>query len=64
MKFAGNEREEASKETSTRKTKFLIRYFGGLNEAMRIVYNARYYDILLIEEYGRDGLIITAESKL
>lgn len=61
LKFTGNEREQASKETSLRKTKFLITFFAGINEEMRIVYGGNNYDILLIEEYGRDGLIITAE---
>lgn len=62
--FSGKESEESDKETSTSVKKFLIRYYSGINEAMRIVYNGRNFDITRIDEYGRDGLVITAEAKL
>ena len=63
QKAGGNEREEGQKETATNKVKFKIRFFAGINETMRIVYNSIYYDILEIQELGREGLWITAERK-
>jgi SPP1 family predicted phage head-tail adaptor len=63
QKAGGNEREEGQKETATNKVKFKIQFFDGIDETMRILYNSKYYDILEIQELGREGLWITANRK-
>jgi SPP1 family predicted phage head-tail adaptor len=60
----GNEKVEADQVTSTSKVKFKIRFFDGIDESMRILYNSKYYDILDIQELGREGLMISANKKL
>jgi SPP1 family predicted phage head-tail adaptor len=60
----GNEKVEADQVTSTSKVKFKIRFFDGIDESMRISYNSKYYDILDIQELGREGLMISASKKL
>ena len=63
MKDGGTDREEASKTTATQKVKFKIRFFDGINETMRVLYNSNYYDITQIQELGREGLWIHANKK-
>lgn len=63
QKAGGKENLEGGKTTATRQVKFKIRYFGGIDEDMRIVYNSSYYDITEIQELGREGLWITANKK-
>jgi SPP1 family predicted phage head-tail adaptor len=60
----GAERYEANTETATNKVKFKIRYFAGINEAMRILYNDGIYDIYQIQELGREGLFLWGEKKV
>ncbi|RMD51895.1 head-tail adaptor protein [Candidatus Parcubacteria bacterium] len=44
--------------------KFTIRYLSGIDETYRIVYDGKNWDILSIEEIGRnEGLVIVAEVK-
>lgn len=64
QKAGGNEREEGQKKTATNKVKFKIRFFDGIDETMRVVYNGKYYDIREIQELGREGLWLTAQRKL
>lgn len=60
----GSEKEEASKNTATRMVKFKIRFFDGITEDMRILYNGNYYDIHEIQELGREALWLKASKKL
>jgi len=60
----GSERYEANTETATNKVKFKIRYFAGINEAMRVKYNDGIYDIYQIQELGREGLFLWGEKKV
>lgn len=64
LKSGGNEYIEADKVTATNRVKFKIRFFAGINEKMRIVYNSNYYDIIEIQELEREGLWITATKTL
>ncbi len=63
-KFGGGEKLEAGKTTATNKVRFKIRFFDGISEDMRILYNNRYYDITEIQELGREGLWLTANVKV
>jgi SPP1 family predicted phage head-tail adaptor len=64
IKGTGGENIEADQVTATNKVKFKIRYFAGINETMRILYNGFYYDITEIQELDREGLFLTATKKL
>lgn len=59
----GSEKSESDRRTATNKKKFLIRYYTGITQDMRIVYGGQNYDILDIHEWGREGLELTAEVK-
>jgi SPP1 family predicted phage head-tail adaptor len=63
QKKSGGEQVEGQKETATNKVNFNIRFFDGINETMRVLYDSNYYDILEIQELGREGLRITGERK-
>ena len=63
QKHGGVEKLEGGKNTATNKVKFKVRYFAGITEDMRIVYNSQDYDIHEIQELGREGLWITASRK-
>lgn len=64
QRVGGTEVEEADKTTATRKVKFKIRYFAGLDETMRVLYDGSYYDITEIQDLGREGLWLYANKKL
>jgi len=64
QRVSGTETVDADQVTATNKVKFKIRYFAGINESMRIVYNSNYYDILEIQELDREALWLTATRKL
>ncbi len=59
----GREQLEADKDTATVKRRFKIRFFAGIDETMRIVYDGKNYDIESIQELDREGLWITATYK-
>jgi len=63
-KFGGGEKFEAGKTTATNKVRFKIRFFDGITEDMRILYNGKYYDITEIQELDREGLWLTANTKI
>ena len=63
-KVSGSERVEADQITATNKVRFKVRFFDGINEAMRVLYNGAYYDIIEIQELDREGLFLTATKKL
>ena len=63
-KVSGSEKIEADQITATNKVRFKIRFFDGITEAMRVVYNGAYYDIIEIQELDREGLFLTAIKKL
>jgi len=63
-KVSGSEKIEADQITATNKVRFKIRFFDGITEAMRVVYNGAYYDIIEIQELDREGLFLTATKKL
>ena len=63
-KVSGSERVEADQITATNKVRFKIRFFDGINESMRVLYNGAYYDIIEIQELDREGLFLTATKKL
>lgn len=63
-KGTGLEKPEGGKVTATNKVRFKIRYFAGIDETMRVVYNSNYYDIHEIQELDREGLWITASKKI
>lgn len=63
QKVSGKEAEEASRITATNYVKFKIRFFAGITEDMRILYNSNYYDIVEIQELDREGLWIKASRK-
>jgi len=50
---SGGERYEADQKVAERITKFIIRYNSSVTEVMRVVYGGCVYDILSIEEIGR-----------
>lgn len=57
----GGERFEGDRDTSRTLASFEIRWRSGLNPKMRIIYNSNTYDIIDIDELGRnEGLIIKA----
>lgn len=62
-KAGGNEKEEASRVTATNLVKFKIRFYTGITEDMIIQYNGNDYDILEIQELGREGLWLKASRK-
>lgn len=63
-KVSGGENVQAGQVTATNKVRFKIRYYSGINEAMRIDYNGHYYDIVEIQELDREGLFLTATKRL
>jgi SPP1 family predicted phage head-tail adaptor len=64
QKVSGTESITADQVTATNKVRFKIRYFAGINESMRVVYNSNNYDILEIQELDREGLWLTASRTL
>ena len=64
QKVSGTEGITADQVTATNKVRFKIRYFAGINESMRVVYNSNNYDILEIQELDREGLWLTASRTL
>jgi SPP1 family predicted phage head-tail adaptor len=64
QKVSGTEGNNADQVTATNKVRFKIRYFAGINESMRVVYNSNNYDILEIQELDREGLWLTASRTL
>ncbi len=62
-RFGGVEKLEASKTTATNRVRFKIRFFAGIEEDMRVVYNSKNYIITEIQELGREGLWLTAERE-
>lgn len=62
-RFGGGEKLEAYKITATNKVRFKIRFFAGITEDMRILYNGDKYDITEIQELDREGLYLTANKK-
>lgn len=63
-RFGGAEKLEGGKTTATNKIRFKIRFFAGISEEMRVLYNGRYYDIIEIQELHREGLWLTATTKI
>lgn len=63
QKAGGNEKIESGRITATNRKKFKIRFYDGIDEGMRIVYNSNYYDIVEIQELDREGLWLTATKK-
>jgi len=63
QRAGGREQLEADKDTATVKRRFKIRFFAGIDETMRIVYDSKNYDIETIQELDREGLWITATYK-
>lgn len=62
--IGGSESQEQARETATRRLNFFIRWYTGITEDMRIVYDGNNYDIISIHEIGRrEGLRIHAEYK-
>lgn len=60
----GKEGTEQMRETAVQRKVFVIRYYAGVTEEMRINYDSRYFDILHIQEMGdREALKITAEAR-
>lgn len=59
-RVGGNERLEGDKITATNKVRFTIRLKEGITEDMRITYKGENYDIIEIQELGREGLWLTA----
>ena len=49
-KAGGTDRNEADKTTATQNIKFKIRFYAGINENMRILYDGFEYDITQIQE--------------
>jgi len=64
QKAGGTETLQADKTTATNKVKFKIRFFAGINEDMRIVYDGAYFDITEIQELDREGLWISANKRV
>jgi SPP1 family predicted phage head-tail adaptor len=63
-KVSGSEKIEADQVTATNKVRFKIRFFNGIDETMRVLYNGNYYDIVEIQELDREGLFLSAIKKL
>lgn len=63
QKAGGKEGEEASRITATNMVRFKIRFFAGITEDMRVLYNGNYYDIIEIQELDREGLWLKASRK-
>ncbi len=63
-RFGGIEKMEAGKTTATNRIRFKIRFFDGITEDMRVLYNSKYYDITEIQELNREGLWLTANTKI
>jgi len=64
QKAGGTENLQADKTTATNKVRFKVRFFAGITEDMRIVYNGAYYDITEIQELEREGLWISANKRV
>ncbi len=62
-RFGGIEKLEAGKVTATNRIRFKIRFFDGITEKMRILYDGSYYDITEIQELNREGLWLTVNKK-
>lgn len=54
----GSEQVQADQLTATRTTTVTIRYLAGVNEAMRIKYASKYYNIVSIERPDRERSLI------
>jgi len=63
QKAGGSENTRTGSIVAENRVKFKIRFFDGITEDMRIVYNGNYYDILQIQELNREGLWITASKQ-
>lgn len=61
--MGGTEKLEGDKTTATVQVRFKIRYFAGINESMRVLYNGTYYDIIEIQELDREGLYLKSARK-
>ena len=64
QKAGGTETLQADKTTATNKVRFKVRFFAGITEDMRIVYNGAYYDITEIQELEREGLWLSANKRV
>lgn len=62
-RFGGGEKLEAEKTTATNRVRFKIRFFDGITEDMRVLYDSKYYIITEIQELDREGLWLTAERE-
>ena len=63
MSGRGGEKYEQGRDTNTNIKVFKIRYFAGIEPTMRILYDSGYYNILNVDEAGREGLLLTTEKK-
>ncbi len=59
-RISGKEQLEGDKMTATNKVRFTIRLKEGITEDMRITYKGKNYDIIEIQELGREGLWLTS----
>lgn len=62
-RFGGTEKLESGKTTATNRVRFKIRFFAGIEEDMRVLYNSNYYIITEIQELDREGLWLTCERE-
>lgn len=64
MDGGGKEAIDAGRETDFSKVVFTIRYDSGVNQKMRVLYNSIYYDIIQLNEIGRERFLeIITESR-
>jgi len=60
---AGDEGYDTDQRTASNTINFKIRYKTGITEKMRISYDSAYYNILHIEEVGRERFLILKAKK-
>jgi len=62
-RFGGTEKLRSGKIEAVNKVRFKIRFFAGIEEDMRVLYNGNYYQIKEIQELDREGLWLTCQRE-
>jgi SPP1 family predicted phage head-tail adaptor len=60
----GGEDYEAGQRTASNEVNFVVRYYPGITEKMRVSYDSASYDILHISEVGRQRYLMLKSVKV
>ncbi len=62
-RFGGVEKLNSGKIEAKNRVRFKIRFFDGIYENMRVIYDSKTYNITEIQELGREGLWLTCHAE-